>query len=883
MPKERLIAALAAHVDAGKTTLSEAMLFLSGTVRKAGRVDHGDTFLDTEPLEKERGITIFSKQAELTWNRRPLTLVDTPGHADFSGETERALRICDAAVLVISAAEGVQSHTLTLWKLMETAGLPVFLFVNKCDRTDVDREGLLEGIRSELSPGAVAMDAPDAMEQAAMCDETALDVYLREGSIPQVRLNRMIRERKLFPVFFGSALRMQGVDALLDALAAFDAGNAWPEEFGARVYKIARDPSGARLTFLKVTGGELRVRDQLTNGEKSEKAAELRFYSGARYQSQESCPAGEICAVLGLSWTESGMGIGREEAGGKEPPLLEPVFSCRLIPGEGQDMHRVLSCLRLLEEEEPLLGVTYQERTRQIQVQSMGNVQLEVLRRLMQDRFGIPVAFGESAVLYRETIAEEVEGVGHYEPLRHYAEVHVLLRPLPRGSGLRFSSEVPLDDLAVNWQRLILTHMRERVHPGVLTGSPITDMQLVLCAGRAHLKHTEGGDFRQATYRAIRHGLMKAKSVLLEPWVEMRLEVPRETLGRAMGDAQAMGGQFLDPEETGDGLAALNVELPARQAADYPRQVQIYTRGKGRCALLPAGYRPCAKAEEVIREKGYDPERDVENPADSVFCANGAGFVVPWRDTEKYMHLPLRESVREVPPEETVRRPRPVAYHGTEEEDRELRAIFERTYGPSKARDLLRPAASLPRPQPAVTDTTVIGKEYLLVDGYNILFAWDELKEKARESIDFARQELMDVLCNYRGVKNCEVILVFDAYKVQNSPGSVEKYKNIFVVYTRQAQTADSYIEKVTFENKGAVRIRVATSDGPEQAIILGNQALRVSAREFHKEVMGVMGDIAAFLEKNNTRLPDRALEKVYKEAWIRKKQEEQRRPGGKP
>ena len=883
MPKERLIAALAAHVDAGKTTLSEAMLFLSGTVRKAGRVDHGDTFLDTDPLEKERGITIFSKQAELMWDRRPITLVDTPGHADFSGETERALRICDLAVLVISAAEGVQSHTLTLWRLLEKTGLPVFFFVNKCDRPDVSPDRVLEKIREELTPGAVPMAAEDAMEQAALCDETALDVYLREGTIHPVRLNRMIRERKLFPVFFGSALKAEGVEPLLDAMAAFDAGRVWPPEFGARVYKIARDPSGARLTFLKVTGGVLKVRDLLTSGQNSEKAAELRFYSGVRYQARESCPAGEICAVLGLTWTESGMGIGREEAKAQAGPMLEPVFTCRLIPEGNQDIHRVLNCLRILEEEEPLLGVTYQERTRQIQVQSMGEVQLEVLRRLMKDRFGIPVSFGESTVLYRETIASQVEGVGHYEPLRHYAEVHLLLRPLPRGSGLRFSTDVPLDDLAVNWQRLILTHMKERVHRGVLTGSPITDMHLILCAGKAHLKHTEGGDFRQATYRAIRQGLMKAESVLLEPWVEMRLELPEDCLGRAMADAQAMGGSFGSPEgpEGKAGGTVLRVEAPARQAADYPRQVQIYTRGRGRCALFPAGYRPCPDPAAVIREIGYDPERDVENTPDSVFCSHGAGTVVSWRDTEKYMHLPLREEEKPEAPAE-VYRPRPVRYLGTEEEDRELQAIFERTYGPGKTRDLLRSAGRQAPAAPRPAETVSVEKEYLLVDGYNIMFAWDELKAKARESIDFARQELMDVLCNYRGVMNCEVILVFDAYKVRGGQGSAEKYRNIYVVYTREAQTADSFIEKLTFENKGAVRIRVATSDGPEQAIILGNNALRVSAREFRQEVMRVMGDIAAFLERNNARVPDRTVEKVYKEAWVRMKQNEKAASGGK-
>ena len=870
MTKPRLICALTAHVDVGKTTLSEAMLFLSGRLRQAGRVDRGSAFLDTEKLEKERGITIFSKQAELEWKKRPITLVDTPGHADFSGETERALEIADCAVMVVSGTEGPQSHTLALWRVLEKIGCPVFFFINKCDRPEADTGEALRMIREELTPNAVDMTAEDAMEQAAMCDEVALDCYLRDGTIQAYRLNGMIRDRRLFPVFSGSALGMTGVDRLMDALEAFEAPAPDPgAAFGARVYKIARDPSGGRLTFLKVTGGTLRVRDQITDGDFSEKAAELRFYSGARFRTADSCPTGEICAVLGLSRTEIGMGLGREAGKTREAGLLEPVYTCRLIPGPGQDMNRVLTCLKILEEEEPLLKAEYRERDRQIQIRSMGDVQLQVLQSLMRDRFGIPVTFGESGILYRETVAETVEGVGHWEPLKHYAEVHILLQPLPRDSGMQFSTAVPLDDLALNWQRLILTHMKEKAHLGVLTGSPVTDIRMTLVAGRAHLKHTEGGDFRQATYRAIRQGLMKAKSVLLEPWVDARLTLPRDCLGRAMTDLEAMGGTFETSDEGGEKVR-LHAAAPAAGMREYPKTVRIYTHGEGTCVLTPAGYRPCADADRIIAEKGYDPERDLDNSPDSVFCSHGAGVNVKWSETEKYMHLPLREEPsRSDAPAAPVRRER-TPYRGTEEEDRELKAIFERTYGPSRARELFRPAAA--PPAAPETPPPAPDKEYLLVDGYNIIFAWDELKEKAADSIDAARQELMDILCNYRGMMNCEVIVVFDAYRVKGSPGSVEKYRNIYAVYTREAETADSYIERTTFLTKGAIRVRVATSDGPEQTIITGNKALRVSAREFHREVDGVMGSIREFLRKNNIRPRSDTMEKAIKEAWLRKK-----------
>ena len=869
MAQKRIIIGLAAHVDAGKTTLSEAMLYTAGRIRRAGRVDHGDAYLDTDPIEKERGITIFSKQAELEWKKRPITLVDTPGHADFSGEAERALGIVDAAVLVISGTDGPQSHTMTLWKILERLSCPVVLFVNKCDQDGVDQQRVFSGIREKLSGSAVWMNRENTQDEIALCDEGALDYFLRTGSVPDFKVNQLIRERKLFPVLFGSALKMEGIEPLLDLIRQFEDGQEYPSGFGARVYKIARDAQGARLTFIKVTGGELRVRDLVSYADVSEKAAELRFYSGARYRCQEMCPAGEICAVVGLSKTEAGETLGSGASQREYGRMIEPYYTCRLIPKPGQDIHRVLDCLKILSEEEPLIRCVYHERTREIHIESMGGVQLEIIARLMKDRFGILVDFGETGVLYKETILNPVEGVGHYEPLRHYAEVHLLLTPLPAGSGVRVRSDVSQDDLATNWQRLILTHLQEKQHLGVLTGSPITDIELCLIAGKAHLKHTEGGDFRQATYRAVRHGLMKAKSVLLEPWVKLEITVPREYLGRCMNDVTMMGGTVGLPE--GEDLITLRAEVPARQASGYPREVQVFTKGQGSCSLMPLSFRPCPDQEARVQAIGYQPEADLENSPDSVFCSHGAGFQVPWQDTEKYMHLPLREEKDKLGdfaapvPRQTVQ------YHGTQEEDRELAAIFERTYGPSKTRDLLGPVSKEMHTHPEPVRVDVPEKEYLLVDGYNMIFAWEELKKKADDSLDFARQDLMDIMCEYRSMMNCEVILVFDAYKVKGNAGKAEKYKNIYVVYTKEAQTADSYIEKMTFGTKGSVRVRVATSDGPEQTIVLGNQALRVSAREFHREVDAVMGSIQAFLLKHQNPVPGKAVEQAIKEAYLKK------------
>ncbi len=866
---DHLTVGLAAHVDAGKTTLSEAMLFLSGTVRKQGRVDHGDAFLDTEQMEKERGITIFSKEARLAWNKTDLTLVDTPGHTDFAGETERAISVMDAAVLVISATEGVQSHTRTLWKLLEQRGVPVILFVNKTDRYEGDRKTMIAAL-GELSD-RIADFTEDPAEAIALCDETCLDLFLREGHIPENRIRALVRERKLFPCFFGAALRNEGIEPLLDFLADFAQERVYPKEFGARVYKIARDPQGNRLTFLKVTGGELKARDQMSGGEGdgawTEKIAEIRQYSGARYTSVPRAAAGELCCVTGLTKVFPGDGLGTERREGGQ--TLRPCYACRVIPGPGEDLHKVLDCLQTLTEEEPLIQAEFLEARREIRVHSMGDVYLEVLRRQMKDRFGMEISFGETSVLYRETIAEAVEGVGHYEPLRHYAEVHLWMEPLPPGSGLVFDTDVSPDDLALNWQRLILTHLQEKVHRGVLTGAPVTDMRITLIAGRAHLKHTEGGDFRQATYRAVRQGLMKARSVLLEPYLSLEVTAPQDCLGRIMNDLSLMGGKPEGPEEAEDGFCRVRATVPASACRNYARELSGQTRGQGRMTAAFAAYLPCADAERVIAEKGYDPLRDVMNSPDSVFCSHGAGVAVSWDQVEQYMHLPLKEMKKQAAEAET--RPRGAALRpGSAEEEETLRIIFEKTYGPAKARQLMTPVPKqgAPEPETQTKQEPAPEGEILLVDGYNVLYAWEEWKDLLQDSFEAARMQLTELLCDYAGMTGREIILVFDAYKVKGNPGAAEKYKNIYVVYTREAQTADAYIEKTTLLARNQAWVRVVTSDRPEQLIALGNEALRTSAREFRREVTGVQGSIAEYLAKNYRPGTERSLERLYKDAW---------------
>jgi len=858
---KRICTGLLAHVDAGKTTLSEALLYRAGCLKKLGRVDHKDAFLDTNAMERERGITIFSKQAVLGLPDAQITLLDTPGHVDFSGEMERTLSVLDYAVLVVSGTDGVQSHTETVWKLLRRYGVPVFVFVNKMDLAGADRQAVLNQL-ARLEEGFVPFDGslePDAFAEAlAMQSEEAMEAYLENGEVPRQLITAMVARRQVFPCLFGSALKLQGVDELLAALQEYTRQPKEAEEFAARVFKISRDEQGSRLTWLKVTGGHLRVKALLTGEDPDgqpwqEKADQLRVYSGAKFQAVEQAPAGTVCAVTGLTRTWAGQGLGEETAG--QAPVLQPVQSCRLLLPEGCDAHAVLPRLTQLQEEDPQLRIVWNERLGEIHLQMMGEVQLDVLKRLIWERFGLAVGFGPGSIVYKETIAGPVEGVGHFEPLRHYAEVHLLLEPLPRGAGLQFDSICSEDVLDRNWQRLILTHLEEKEHLGVLTGSPITDMKITLTAGRAHLKHTEGGDFRQATYRAVRQGLMQADSILLEPWYEFRLEVPAEQVGRAMADVQRMGGSFDPPELLGD-TSVLTGSVPVAEMRGYAMELAGYTRGKGKLACTLAGYRPCHDAPAVIEQVGYDPERDTENPADSVFCAHGAGYNVKWDEVPAHAHVESGVRLNEPEEEETpaARQPRrQAAPVSSLEEDKQLAAIFERTYGPSKGRELFRSAPV----KPAEYHFEPSGPEYLLVDGYNLIFAWDELKKLAADNLEGARQALADLLCNYRGFHDCQVILVFDAYKVPHGTGEVSRYHNIYIVYTREAETADMYIEKTTYQMAKQRRVRVVTSDGAEQLIILGHGALRVSARSFREEVERTNGEIRRILEENrlkNTR-----------------------------
>ena len=855
---KRICTGLLAHVDAGKTTLSEALLYRAGCLKKLGRVDHKDAFLDTNAMERERGITIFSKQAVLGLPDAQITLLDTPGHVDFSGEMERTLSVLDYAVLVVSGTDGVQSHTETVWKLLRRYGVPVFVFVNKMDLAGADRQAVLDQL-ARLEEGFVPFDGSlesDAFAEAlAMQSEEAMEAYLENGEVPRQLITTMVARRQVFPCLFGSALKLQGVDELLAALQEYTRQPKEAEEFAARVFKISRDEQGSRLTWLKVTGGNLRVKALLTGEDPDgqpwqEKADQLRVYSGAKFQAVEQAPAGTVCAVTGLTRTWAGQGLGEETAG--QAPVLQPVQSCRLLLPEGCDAHAVLPRLTQLQEEDPQLRIVWNERLGEIHLQMMGEVQLDVLKRLIWERFGLAVGFGPGSIVYKETIAGPVEGVGHFEPLRHYAEVHLLLEPLPRGAGLQFDSICSEDVLDRNWQRLILTHLEEKEHLGVLTGSPITDMKITLTAGRAHLKHTEGGDFRQATYRAVRQGLMQADSILLETWYEFRLEVPAEQVGRAMADVQRMGGSFDPPELLGD-TSVLTGSVPVAEMRGYAMELAGYTRGKGKLACTLAGYRPCHDAPAVIEQVGYDPERDTENPADSVFCAHGAGYNVKWDEVPAHAHVESGVRLNEPEEEETpaARQPRrQAAPVSSLEEDKQLAAIFERTYGPSKGRELFRPAPV----KPAEYHFEPSGPEYLLVDGYNLIFAWDELKKLAADNLEGARQALADLLCNYRGFHDCQVILVFDAYKVPHGTGEVSRYHNIYIVYTREAETADMYIEKTTYQLAKQRRVRVVTSDGAEQLIILGHGALRVSARSFREEVERTNGEIRRILEENRLK-----------------------------
>ena len=858
---KRLVVGILAHVDSGKTTLSEAMLYRSGTIRKLGRVDHKDAFLDTDALEKARGITIFSKQALLNVKNTAVTLLDTPGHVDFSTETERTLQVLDYAVLVISGTDGVQSHTETLWRLLRRYRVPTFVFINKMDLPGPGREALLAQLTHRLGEGFVdfGTDADARDEALALCDERLMEAVLENGALSDAQITAAIARRHVFPCWFGAALKLEGVDALLAGLDAYTRPAPALDAFGAKVFKLSPDEQGGRLTWLRVTGGSLKVKALLqgeADGEPwAEKANQLRLYSGAKYTLAEEIFPGQVCAVTGLTRARPGEGLGAQRD--SDMPVLEPVLSYQVLLPEGADVHAALGKLHRLEEEEPQLHVVWNETLGEIHVQLMGEVQLEVLRSLLAERYGLCVEFGPGGILYKETITEPMEGVGHYEPLRHYAEVHLKLEPLPAGSGLQFAADCREEVLDKNWQRLVLTHLEEKQHLGVLIGAPLTDVKITLIAGRAHLKHTEGGDFRQATYRAVRQGLMMARRIgktqLLEPWYAFRLELPAENLGRALNDIQRMEGSFDPPETSPDGqTATLTGKAPAASMGSYPMEVVGYTRGRGRLSLTLDGYRPCHNTQQVVEAAGYEPEHDVENPADSVFCAHGAGFVVPWDQVRNYMHVDSgwgRARPAEAAAPAAPQR-RAAAYRATLEEDEELLKIFERTYGPIKRDPLaaFRPVQKRERPDFAAEQWT-IAPEYLLVDGYNIIFAWDELNALSKQSLDAARKKLADILCNYQGFKKCVVILVFDAYRVPGSPGSIEQYHNIHIVYTKEAETADMFIEHVTHEIGKDRRVRVATSDGMEQIIILGHGALRVSARMFHEEVQQVEKEIKQLIQ----------------------------------
>lgn len=862
MKTNKLTIGVLAHVDAGKTTLAEGILYLTGSIRKMGRVDHRDAFLDTDEMERARGITIFSKQACFSLKDREITLLDTPGHVDFSPEMERTLQVLDYAVLIISGADGVQGHVLTLWRLLQRYRIPVFLFINKMDQQGTDRERLMEELKKKLDDRCLDFsqtEQDEFLEELAVCDEMLLEKYLEEGTVSREEICSLIAERKVFPCFFGSALKLTGVEEFLEGLYAYTLEKEYPEEFGAKIYKISRDAQGNRLTHMKITGGTLKVKMMLssrsTEGENAweDKADQIRIYSGAQFTAVQDAPAGTVCAVTGLGKTVSGEGIGIEPP--SELPVLEPVLTYQIRLPEGNDVFQMFLKLRQLEEEEPQLHIVWKENLNEIHAQVMGVVQMEVLKNMILERFGVPVTFDAGAIVYKETISDTVEGVGHFEPLRHYAEVHLLLEPGERGSGMQFEAQCSEDQLDRNWQRLVLTHLEERVFPGVLTGSEITDMKITLVAGKAHIKHTEGGDFRQATYRAVRQGLKKAKSVLLEPVYEFRLEVPAQNVGRAMTDIQKMYGTF-DTPETDAETAVLTGTAPVSCMRDYQQEVTAYTRGCGHLTCTLKGYEECHNADEVIAAINYDSEADTDNPTGSVFCSHGAGFVVPWYQVEEYMHLEsyLHPEAEENPAEESLIAQRRAALAQGVIDEEELEEIFARTYGSAgkERRKWKKTSAPVRREYgPSYkSKPRQYDKEYLLVDGYNIIFAWDDLKELAEVNIEGARNRLMDILGNYQGYTKKTVILVFDAYKVEGGQGEVLKYHNIYVVYTKEAETADQYIEKTVHEIGRQYHVTVATSDALEQVIILGQGAERLSAQGLKVEVEAAGREIRETYER---------------------------------
>ncbi len=848
-----------AHVDAGKTTLSEALLYCSGTLGALGRVDKRDTYLDTHPIERERGITIFSKQAILELPSVSVTLIDTPGHVDFSCEAERALGIQDYAILIVNAADGVTAHTKTLWHLLVAKSVPTFIFVNKTDISERRRPHLLEELRCMLSPHCVDFtdqSGEEFLESVAACDERLMEEFFESDSLSEASIAAAIAARKVFPCLFGSALKLRGVPELISLLDKYVIPKKYSDSiFGAKIYKISRDPKGKRLSYAKITGAAVRPKDTVTyrtpSGELvTEKVEEIRIYSGDKYKSASAAEAGTVCALLGLTATAAGMGLGAELS---DEHTLTPVLGYRMLLPRDANPYETYMRLMVLTEEEPSLGMTYDPATHELRVRLMGEIQTEVLTKMIAERFGLEVGFDEGAILYKETVAESVQGAGHFEPLRHYSEVHLRIDPLPEGSGVVAATECPTDTLALNWQRLVLTHIEERTHRGVLTGAPLTDVRITLTAGRAHLKHTEGGDFRQATYRAIRQGLMKAESILLEPTFDFKIDVPSEYLGRVMNDITNMHGATAPPELLDD-RAVLSGSCPVFTMRSYPSTLRAFTRGEGRIAMTVGAYAPCHNSEQVIAESGYDPSLDERNPAGSVFCKGGSGYAVPWDEADALMHLtPTGAPATDEPPAEAARVARTRSYRGTVEEDKELMRIFESTYGKIKPRRVSErvenaaPAAKTQRPK----KPTPRGEDYVIVDGYNFIFGCDELRGEGERDLGRARDMLVRAMCDYTAFTKCRAIVVFDAYKREGGEGSVEHIGGVRVVYTKEKQTADAYIEKATYDMSGEHTVRVVTSDMQEQLVVLGSGGLRVSAKEFMRE----LSDTAALIGETAERL----------------------------
>lgn len=839
----KLVVGILAHVDAGKTTLSEGMLYLSGKIRKLGRVDNKDAFLDTYELERARGITIFSKQAILEIEDIQMTLLDTPGHVDFSAEMERTLQVLDYAILVISGADGVQGHTKTLWRLLAMYHIPVFIFINKMDQPGTNKETLITELKNCLDDGCIDFseeDTEDFLEQLAMCDESLMETYLEKGDIEARQIIKAIKARKAFPCFFGSALKLEGVEAFMQRIVKYTHTPSYPEAFGAKVFKIARDEQGNRLTYMKLTGGCLKTRDILKKEAWEEKVNQIRLYSGEKFEPVHEVEAGAICAVTGLTQTKPGEGLGIETTSFE--PILEPVLAYQIILPEGHDPRLMLPKLRQLEEEEPQLHIVWNEQLQEIQVQMMGEVQTEVLQTMIENRFGVHVTFDSGRIVYKETIANTVEGVGHFEPLRHYAEVHLLLEPKKRGSGLQFELACSEDLLEKNWQRLILSHLEEKNHNGVLTGSTITDMKITVVSGRAHKKHTEGGDFREATYRAVRQGLKEAQSILLEPYYAFQLEVPEKMVGRAMVDIERMHG-ICEISQTDGELTTLVGSAPVVTMRNYHKEVIAYTKGYGRLFCTLKGYEPCHNTNEVIEEIGYDSERDIHNPTGSVFCAHGSGFLVPWDQVKDYMHVEsyLQGEKQIITVSDKMAQIEFIEeeWIGLEEIDQILNRTFYANQGEKSAWKKRKTARESYYESSSYTTRLEQEKkeEYLLVDGYNIIFAWPELRVLASDNMDGARIKLLDYLCNYQGIRKCEIIVVFDAYRVEGHRVELLDYHNIHMVYTKEAQTADHYIEKFVHDHKAKYRVTVATSDGLEQVIIRGQGCNLLSARELKDEI----------------------------------------------